>query len=296
MANEMALFKSGAQLPDYLREGPDDFTKQVAGGNSGKSVSIKGGVWRMIIGGEEIARNEDRGMNFVVVNAARHVARTFYADVYEEGKEVSPACFSADGKTPDTESEDAQSSSCATCPQNIAGSGQNNSRACRFSRRIAVVLEGDIGGNVYRLQLPAKSMFGKGEGDKMPFDAYAKHLAGHGIPMSGIVTEIRFDTAEAVPVLKFRAIRPLTREEVAVSREQMNSEGAAQAIETKAVTVSKVKTPTPLPQTFVQEDAPAPVKTKEAVEPTKRASKKTEPSAPPKDVGSILSEWGSDDE
>ena len=63
MSNEMTLFKSGAQLPDYIREA-DDFTKRIAGGTSYKSISIKGGVWRMMEGANEIARNEDRAMNF----------------------------------------------------------------------------------------------------------------------------------------------------------------------------------------------------------------------------------------
>ena len=74
--SELTLFKSGASLPDYLRSDPDEFTKRLAGGSTGKTISIKGGVWRMIVGGEEIAKNEDRAMNLVVVNAAPAVART----------------------------------------------------------------------------------------------------------------------------------------------------------------------------------------------------------------------------
>ena len=68
-------------------------------------------------------------------------------------------------------------------------------------------LENDIGGNIYRLSVPAKSYFGRAEGEKMPLQAFGKFLSGHGIPITGIVTEARFDTAEAVPVLKFRAVR-----------------------------------------------------------------------------------------
>ncbi len=99
--SELTLFKSGASLPDYLRADPDEFTKRLAGGSAGKSISIKGGVWRMIVGGEEIAKNEDRAMNVVVVNAAPAVSRTYYEGAYEEGAVTSPACFSADGKFPD---------------------------------------------------------------------------------------------------------------------------------------------------------------------------------------------------
>lgn len=290
MANDMTLFKSGATLPDYLRD-VDDFTKRVAGsGPAIKLISIEGGVWRMMEGTNELAKNEDRAMNFVVVNAAEHVGRTYYAGTYQKGVASSPDCWSPDGKAPDKSVKEPQSPNCQTCKQNVKGSGQGDARACRFNRRIAVVLEGDLGGQVYRLQLPAKSMFGKPENDKMPFNAYAAFLAGHGVPMSGVVTEARFDTSEAVPVLKFRAVRPLTREEVAISRAQSTSEDAAIAIEFKMA--PKEDKPAPaLPPVF---SAPAaePEATKE---PVKRASKKPEVAAPVKDTEAILDEWSEDD-
>lgn len=290
MANEMTLFKSGAALPDHLRE-MDDFTKRIAGsGPVAKSISIEGGVWRMMEGTTELAKNEDRAMNFVVVNAAEHVGRTFYAGVYQKGVASSPDCWSADGKAPDVSVKSPQAANCQMCKQNIKGSGQGGSRACRFNRRIAVVLEGDLGGQVYRLQLPAKSMFGKPEGDKMPFNAYATFLAGHGVPMSGVVTEARFDTSKSVPVLQFRAVRPLTRDEVTISRAQGASEDAALAIEFK-MAVKEDKPATALPPSFEEPSAQA---AEAAAEPVKRASKKSEP-APVKSTEAILDDWSSDD-
>lgn len=289
---DITLFKSGSGLPDYLREVSDDFTKQVAGTSGGKTISIKGGVFRMIVGGEEIAKNEDRGMNLVFVAAAPHVGRTYYASTYEEGQIVSPACWSADGKTPDPSVSNPQSSACASCPQNIKGSGQGESRACRYSRRFAVVLEGDIGGNVYRLQLPATSLFGEVKNEKMPMTAYAKFLAGHGVPMSGIVTEARFDTEAAVPMLRFRAVRPLSREELAVARAQSASEDAQQAVEMKFAPPSATSAPAmpALPAAFKTlsvESGDEP--------PVKRAAKRAEQAAP-KDMKQIMSEWASDDD
>jgi len=300
MSTEMTLFKSGATLPDYLRE-PDDFTRRLAGGGAAvKSISIEGGVWRMMEGSNELAKNEERAMNFVIVNAAEHVARTYYAGVYQKGVASAPDCFSSDGKAPDSTIKAPQSANCQTCQQNVKGSGQGDSRACRFSQRFAVVLEGDISGAVYRIQLPAKSLFGKPEGDKMPLQAYAKFLAGHGVPISGVVTEARFDTNEAVPVLKFRAVRPLTREEVAAARAQSASDDAAQAIEFKMAVKDDSKPALPQPALYKEpaaavEDDDAPVEAPK--EPTKRPSKKTEPApAPTKDVSAILGEWGDDDE
>ena len=305
----LTLFKQGnVALPDYLREA-DDMTKALAGGSAGKQISIKGGVWRMIVGGEEVAKNEDRALNIVVLAVNPHTNRTFFNQKYEEGKDIQPTCWSEDGVKPNEEVpvEQRQCGTCAQCPQNIAGSGEGNSRACRFSRRMAVALENDLEGNVYRLQLPAKSIFGKPEGDKMPLQAYAKFLAGHGVPIGGVVTEARFDTSEAVPVLKFRAVRPLGRDEWELAKVVSKSEDAQRAIEFKMVVKAKDSAPTaPASPLFggaavaARESAqPATAQSEDWDEPTKRASKK--PSAPvsvapTKDVSAVLNAWGADDE
>lgn len=292
--SNISLFKSGSVIPDYLREGSDATTKDIAGSSGGKSISIKGGVWRMIVGGEEVAKNEDRAMNLVIVASGKGVTRTFYAEKYEEGKDIKPACWSAEGVVPNEEVQNPQSKSCNTCPQNIEGSGDGKARACRFSKRLAVALENDIGGNIYRLSVPAKSYFGKADGEKMPLQAFGKFLAGHGIPITGIVTEARFDTAEAVPVLKFRAVRPLTQEEWEQGKLQSQTEEAKQAIEFKMVP-SKNESQVALPAAF--KEAASVQATADAVaEPTKRPSKKAESApAPTKDVASVLADWGKDE-
>lgn len=294
--SNMTLFKSGSVIPDYLREASDATTRDIAGSSGGKQISIKGGVWRMVVGGEEVAKNEERAMNFVVIASGKGVTRTFYADKYEEGKDIKPACWSAEGVVPNEEVANPQSKSCATCPQNIEGSGDGKARACRYSKRLAVALENDIGGNIYRLSVPAKSYFGRAEGEKMPLQAFGKFLSGHGIPITGIVTEARFDTAEAVPVLKFRAVRPLTKEEWELGKAQSQTEDAKQAIELKMVP-SKAEGMPALPQAF--KEAPAAVEKAEAVaEPVKRTPAKAKPETPAatKNVLDILSDWATDDD
>ena len=294
--SNMTLFKSGSVIPDYLREASDATTRDIAGSSGGKQISIKGGVWRMVVGGEEVAKNEERAMNFVVIASGKGVTRTFYADKYEEGKDIKPACWSAEGVVPNEEVTNPQAKTCATCPQNIEGSGDGKARACRYSKRLAVALENDIGGNIYRLSVPAKSYFGRAEGEKMPLQAFGKFLSGHGIPITGIVTEARFDTAEAVPVLKFRAVRPLSKEEWELGKAQSQTEDARQAIELKMVP-SKAEGMPALPQSF--KEAPAAVEKAEAVaEPVKRAPAKAKPEAPAaaKNVSDILSDWATDED
>jgi hypothetical protein len=230
MANDLALFKSG--VPAYLKNvGLDDTTRALLGGGaSGKRISIRGGVFRMIANGEEVAVNEDRAMNIVVVNAAPHVSRTYYEGVYKDGSNASPTCWSADGKTPANSCETPQARKCDECPQNVKGSGQEGAKACRYSRKLAVVLDGDVEGDIYSLTLPATSMFGKAEGGKLPFDAYVKYLASHNLPVTALVTEMRFDTKAPVPKLYFKPIRPLNEDEWETCRDKANSAEAIDAV------------------------------------------------------------------
>jgi hypothetical protein len=288
--SNLTLFSSGAALPDYLRDAADSTTKDIAGSSGGKQISIKGGVWRMVVGGEEVAKNEDRSMNFVILATSKGVSRTYYEGKYEEGKDAKPSCWSAEGNVPNAEVPTPQSTSCATCPKNIEGSGDGKARACRYSKRLAVALENDIGGNIYRLSVPAKSYFGKADGDKMPLQAFGKFLAGHGLPITGLVTEARFDTSEAVPVMKFRAVRPLTRDEWETAKAQSTTEDAKQAVEFKMVPSREPTSQAALPAAF--SEAPA----KPMDEPTKRpkAAAAAAP-APVKNVADILNDWSVDE-
>jgi hypothetical protein len=288
--SEMTLFsKGGNTLPAHLRNLElDETTKALmgSGGASGKRISIKGGVFRMIVDGKEIAQNEDRAMNIVIVAANANVSRSYYEDTYVEGQVLAPTCWSNDGISPDTKVSEPQSGKCASCPQNIAGSAESGKgRACRFSQRLAVTLENDLKGDVYQLTLPAQSIFGNVENGKMPLQAYAKFLGSHGLPITAIVTEMRFDTASATPKLTFKAVRPLEADEMAVAQEKGQSPEAKTAIANNPATLDGAKpkavaAPAPAPKAEAEEpEAPA-------AEPTKRAKK-----AAPKDVADILDDW-----
>lgn len=312
MSNDIALFRDkNATLPAHLTRGVDELTKSLMGGGStGKRISIMGGVWRMIVGGEEIAKVEDRNLDVVIVNAAAKSSRTYYKGAYsEETKGQLPTCWSNDGVKPDPKSEAPQSSACATCPMNVAGSGQGTSRACRFSRRIAIVLANDVeNSEVFQLVLPAQSIFGKADGGKMPLEAYAKFIGGHGLSISSVVTELKFDTASATPKIIFRAVRPLTEDEMEVAIEKGQSQDAVQAITYNPAQTDRTGTAPaakPVPKAEAEppvfRDAPAPkaepkekvVAAPQAEEPVVRAKAKAEPA---KDLEDVLSAWGDDDE
>lgn len=279
-------------LPAHLREVEvDETTKALMGGGGGaKRISIEGGVWRMLVNGKEVAQNEDRSMSVVIVAAAPKVSRTFYAGTYKKGVATAPDCWSPDGEVPDAKARNPQSKTCKDCPQNIKGSGQGDSRACRFSQRLAVVLENDIGGDVYQLSLSATSIFGEGQPGKWPLQTYAKMIGSKGVPITSVVTEMRFDTNSSTPKLTFKPVRFLETSEfnAAVSKGK-----TADAI--KAITMTVSQADGVDSEVHTEEtpkiEAPKEAKAEAVEEPVKRASKKEEAPAPKKDLNKILEEW-----
>lgn len=296
MTTDVTLFKNG--IPDYLRATQlDDVTKSFLSGGGGKRISIRGGVFRLISDGKEIATNEDRAMNIVIINAAPRTSRMYYAQAFDPNvPNIVPVCWSPDGDRPDKSVATPQSTSCAACPQNVKGSGQGDTRACRFSRRLAIVLENDIDGDIFQLTLPATSIFGKGENGKLPLNAYVQFLAGFNVNVTAVVTEMRFDTKSATPKLTFKAIRPLNEDEYrrCVARGQTDEAKAA-------ATVSFIGAGAQAPKASAPQLTPPPVATpndadeeEPVTEPTKRESKKQEKPAPTKSLKDVLDQW--DDE
>lgn len=228
--NAITLF-GGSKLPSYIKElGIDETTRNLLGSGGGKRISIRGGVFRKIVNGEEVMTNDDRSMNIIVVRSSQHVNRSYYPGTYVEGASVPPSCWSTDGEKPDEGVENPQSSACRDCPMNIKGSGQGDSKACRYSRRLAVVLDGDLEGDVMNLTLASTSMFGKGDGDKMPLEQYVRYLTGHGVPLTAVVTEMRFDTSASTPKLTFKPVRPLTEDEYKIICDQGATQDAIDAV------------------------------------------------------------------
>ena len=287
------------EVPAFLQgaNGLNDLTKALAGkaAGGGKRISIRGGVFRKIVGGEEVGKITSRELNVIIVNAARGVSRIYYAGKYDPNAIVPPTCVSNDGVHPDTKDEGKQSDLCATCAQNIAGSGNGNSRACRYTRKIAVILEGDSTGDVYQLQLPSTSIFGKGEGNIHPFESYIKYVAGNGRNINQIVTQISLDTDSDTPKLLFSPARHINEEEWALASEDGDSMEAKNAITlTVAQTDGVKKIAAPLiakkPVTQMEPD-------EDISEPTKRATKKVEvpPSAGKKSLGDVINAWSAVD-
>ena len=286
--SEMTLFKGG--LPAYL-QGTDDATNSLAGTGEGglgsRRISIKGVVFREFIGGKEFRVSEERSMNVVIIKAASKVSRIYYAGSYTEGEAVSPTCWSSDSQRPDEKVKDKQSATCLTCPQNIKGSGQGDSRACRYQQRLAVVIDGEVDkGEVYQLVLPPTSVFGDGEKGKLPLQAYARHLKNHGTPITGVVTEMRFDTASPTPKLVFKPVRPVTEEEFLKVQELKDSDEAIKAV---TLTVAQTDGVKDKPKPALAK--PVAVEVEAEVEEPKKAAPKKPAVANEPSLDSLVGEW-----
>ena len=275
--NEVVPF--GGAVPSHIKQGGNSaLTTALAGSAQGKRLSIKGGVFRMIVGGKEIASIEDRKLPVIIVNAMPRVGRTYYAGEYSDDKTAAPKCWSADGLKPDADVPDPQSPACATCAQNIKGSGKGDSRACRYSQRLAVVLANNIEGDVLQLSVPATSLFGDEESGKHPLQSYARMLKAQGVDPDSIVTELSFDTKAPVPKLFFRGLRYLNEAEYKLAQAQGQSPDALQAV---AFTVAK--------QDGVEAKPAAP---EPAAEPKTRAKGKTEaPTVDKASIADVMKEW-----
>lgn len=308
-----------SQVPDFARNNQlSDTALALTGGGTGggiKRISIKGGVFRLIAGGKEMAAIDERFLDVIIVKAAPKVSRIFYAGKWDPTAAAAPPdCWSNDGEVPDPTATKKQAATCLNCPQNQAGSGQGNSRACRYNQRLAVVLANDPDGDVLQLTLPATSVFGKEDGDKRPLQAYARFLALQSPPINPeqIVTRMRFDTASESPKLFFQPMRWLTDVEYSSVVEQGNSTDAQRAVVMTVAQSDGVKSnPLALPgksptvsDEAEQEEAPAPQSKAKKAKPQVDADEEPEvrkeaakPSAVPEKkskLADIVDDW--DDE
>jgi hypothetical protein len=298
MSNVVAFNPS--QVPAFAKKGElSAVAKALAGGGggqTGKRISIKGGVFRLISEGKEVAAIEERYLDVVIVNAAPKIGRIFYDGAFDPENPAPPRCWSADGEKPDAKVDNPPAQTCAACPNNIKGSGNGESRACRFSQRLAVVLANDMGGDVMQLTLPATSIFGKEESDNRPLQAYARWLAAQSVGPDMVVTRMKFDTKAESPKLFFKPVRWLTDDEHETCAEKGKTSEAIRAI---TLTVSQTdgvkpialegKPPAKAKAAPVEEDVEEPEIRKDKETPAPKAKNKNASLAVQAD------EWDTDD-
>lgn len=214
------LIPFDSQLPAHLRAAAANAAALNAGAANGagggvslNKISIKGGKFRLVVGGDEIKVFEKNAIDLVIVRANDSVTKSFYAKPWKPGQEPeAPDCSSDDGVTPRADSKAKQCDSCAACPKNEWGSYINpqtggKGKACSDSKRIAVCAPNALKeGKLYQLQIPAASL--------RDFAGFIGKLNSiqPAVPYNAVLTRISFDTDVTYPKLKFEPVGWLTEE------------------------------------------------------------------------------------
>ena len=220
--SDLALFENmPAEYKDLLSQLEPD-TNATGGKKQGGTnrLSIRGGVFRKVVNGQEIGELAERAINLVIVKTSP-ISRMYYATQYTAGANNPPSCWSAnsgDGRpSEDVPKDTLQGSTCFDCPQNIKGSGQGQSRACRYQQRVK---------------------------KKMGLQTYARLIDSQNAPLASIITELRFDTDSSTPKLCFKPVRVLEKSELELAIAAQKDESTL-----KLVTLTiKPKEETSVPQ------------------------------------------------
>lgn len=295
--SNVTIFKQGAVATSGNRE-LSDLAKSLSTVTTTRRIQTNtNGTFKRMVNGEQIGNAVRGEINVIILHALPKVSRTYYKEKYDPNKEATlPNCWSNLGDKPEEGAEDKQHSNCAECPQNIKGSGDNGSRACRFERRIAVLVEGDSSGDVYQFKIPSKSLFGKGTGNVHPFESYVKFLLANGESPDNVVTNVSFDANADTMELLFTPLRNISDEEyemvkAAQSRPETKRYTmitVAQADGVKKLPGNKPAAPAKVTRSDEPED--------EVIEePVKRTVKKPEPPKPKANLADVVSAWGADE-
>jgi hypothetical protein len=210
--SNLTIFSEASNVPTVRRQSKL-LDKMGSSGSSLRRIGLNlNGTFKRIVNGEQIGKAVPHQLDVIVVDLLAEPSRQFYASKYDPNAQATlPDCWSNDGKTPDAKAAGKPASSCAACPKNVEGSGENGKgRACRYLRRIAVLVAGDPSGEVYQMQLPAGSLFGKGVDSVHPFESYKKFLLANGEAVDTVVTRVMYDLDADTMKLKFQPARHLT--------------------------------------------------------------------------------------
>jgi hypothetical protein len=247
---EISIFQ-GAMVPATKRGISDLGRSMAAGGGISRRIQTNtNGTFKRLVNGEQIGNAVRGEINVIIVGALNEVSRVYYAKAYDpNGDATLPDCWSNLGKVPEAAAGNKQASSCTDCPQNVKGSGNNGGRACRYQRRIAVLLEGDPTGDVYQMNIPSKSLFGKGSGNVHPFESYVRYVVANNESPDTVVTNVSYNLNADSMELLFTPQRNLSDAEYERVQEAQKNPDTARYLEITVAQASNVTkkpaTPTP---------------------------------------------------
>ena len=300
MSNQVSIFENNTGVTvSTPRKGAlgDVFTSSATVSTTRRIQARNTGDFVRIISGQQAGDPVRDALNVIIVGAHKEVSREFYGSEYDPDNPTLPDCWSNKGDAPDEGCSNPQASTCASCPQNIKGSGGPNRRACKFQRRIAVMVEGDPKGTVCPITVPTKQLFGKGVGNTHPFESYTKFLAGNGESPDTVVTQIAHDPNNTTQtyVLNFKPIRQVSDEEYELVLAAQKNPDTDTYIKITTAQADQVTTLPPSAQIEYsdepdEEEAPV----VEEAKPAKRKAKKAEPKPETNSLADVISVWSDD--
>ncbi len=304
--SNITIFEEPSNLPTVRRESRRMDRMSSGSGGSMRRIQLSNGrTFKRIVGGEQIGKSASEQLDVIIVDWLAEPSRKFYAAAYDkDAKATLPDCWSNDGVVPEAGAKNKQANNCANCPKNVKGSGSNGKgKACRYERRLAVLVAGDPSGDVYQIAIPGASLFSDNNGSVYGFEGYKKFLLANGEALDTVVTRIIYDDTDTVKV-GFKAVRHLTEVEagfVDAAQDDPETErytkltvaaadGAkAPALKTSlAIEAAPVTAPANPFGDDDEDEAPA--------APVKRAAKPKAAAEVKPELASVLSEWLDDEE
>jgi hypothetical protein len=209
--------KVPAHLANIFQVNTEDLSAGVSGGFS--VLSFRASKWRIKHQGNETLVTNSEGeavpsVEVIMLRASKSISKIWYETAYADGSNAAPDCLSVDGITPDAGAQKPQSKACATCKWNQWGSkitpAGKKSKACSDHRRMAVTPVGDIPNSAFGgpmlLRIPPASL--------TDLSLYGQKLGAKGFAYNAVVTRLGFDPDASYPKLTFKAVRPLTDDEL----------------------------------------------------------------------------------
>lgn len=305
--SNITIFEEPSNLPTVRRESRRmDRMSSGSGGTMRRIQLSNGRTFKRVVNGEQIGKAAPNQLDVIIVDWLAEPSRKFYATAYDkDAKATLPDCWSNDGVAPEAGAKGKQSSSCASCPKNVKGSGTGGKgKACRYERRLALLVAGDPSGDVYQIAIPGASLFSDNDGSVYGFEGYKKFLLANGEALDTVVTRIIYDEEADTAKVGFKAIRHLTEIEAAFVDQAQDDPATEKYTMLTAAAVDGAKAPATQSKPLALEAAPDATPTnpfgdddedETPAEPAKRASKPKAAAEAKPELASVLNQWLDDD-
>ena len=245
--SNLTIFEEPSNLPTVRRESRRMDRMSSGGNNTMRRIQLSNGrTFKRVVNGEQIGKAAHDMLDVIIVDWLTKPSRKFYATAYnKEAKPTLPDCWSNDGIVPEASAKNKQHTTCNGCPKDIKGSAPNNKKACRYERRLAVLVAGDPSGDIYQITIPGASVFSDNDGNVYGFEGYMKFLLASNEALDTVVTRLVYDAESDTAKIGFKPVRHLTEMEVAFVDAAQDDPATARYINLTAAAVDGATAPAP---------------------------------------------------